>query len=243
MSRSPFKIILENEGAILHICTELRNKKEQMLDLRDKENIIFDLGGVLLNIDYHLTSLAFKEKGFHSFDDFYSQQKQTDLFDLFETGKISIDEFVAEIRRKESGISRSDVIKAWNAMLLDLPKDRLELLRNLKKEFRIFLLSNTNEIHEEAFVRILEEAYGGNVLEEVFETVHLSHKIGYRKPNRDCFNFVLEENGLKPEQTVFIDDSIQHVIGAKNAGIEAFHLQKEIDISQLFPGKFQPRHH
>lgn len=213
-----------------------------MVDLQQTENIIFDLGGVLLNIDYDLTAQAFKDLGFHTFDDYYSQRKQTALFDDFETGRITSEEFVADLAQQAPQAHKNNLVEAWNAMLLDLPKHRVELLTNLKKDFRIFLLSNTNQVHEDAFVKIVEDAYGTNVLNDAFEVVHLSHKIGFRKPNQDCFDYVLDSAGLKAENTVFIDDSIQHVKGADQAKIKAYHLEKGRDVISLFPDRFQPIH-
>lgn len=208
-----------------------------MLDLKGQENIIFDLGGVLLNIDYDLTARAFKDLGLMSFDDIYSQKQQSGLFDRFETGKISSEEFLVEVGAVLPRASHQEIVDAWNAMLLDLPIHRLNLLNELGKEHRIFLLSNTNEIHEEAFLNIIKRAYGSNVLFDHFEVVHLSHKIGYRKPDAECFEFVLETSSLRPEETIFIDDSVQHIEGAKNLGIRSFLLQSGQEITQLFPDK------
>lgn len=214
-----------------------------MLDLKGKENIIFDLGGVLLNIDYNLTSRAFVDLGFDDFDVFYSQKQQTELFDLFETGKIGSEEFLEKLLLKIPNVSSGAVSDAWNAMLLDLPQSRLELLRSLRKDFRIFLLSNTNQIHEEAFTKIINERYENNVLEDIFEKVHLSHKIGLRKPTQECFNFVLESSDLDPNKTIFIDDSMQHVFGANQIGISGYLLEKGKEITQIFPDRSQQAFH
>lgn len=214
-----------------------------MLDLDGVDNIIFDLGGVVLNIDYERTSKAFRELGFKEFDTFYSQKEQTSLFDLFETGEVDSDKFLTALSAQISDASLSDLRNAWNAMLLDLPANRINLLRNLKADFRIFLLSNTNAIHEAAFYEIVGRTFGSDVFDEVFEKVYLSHRIGYRKPNADCFKLVINENKLVPERTLFIDDSIQHVRGAADAKIRSFHLEKGMDIIRLFPDKFQSKHH
>ncbi len=214
-----------------------------MLDLQGKENIIFDLGGVLLNIDYNRTAQAFKKLGLTSFDDIYSQQEQTQLFDRFETGQIGEDFFVDEVAKTLPDVARSEIIAAWNAMLLDFPIHRLELLKKLRTDYRIVLLSNTNAIHEKAFSKIITSTFGKDILGEVFEQVYLSHKIGYRKPTKDCFEFVLADCSFLPERTVFIDDSIQHVEGAREAGIAAFHLLQGSDVTELFPDKFQPAFH
>ncbi|MCB9188653.1 MAG: HAD family phosphatase [Flavobacteriales bacterium] len=210
-----------------------------MVDLDGIKNIVFDLGGVILNIDYHLTSKAFEELGVRSFDDIYSQRNQTNLFDLLETGKIGSEKFVQELTTYVPKASENEIIDAWNAMLMDLPANRIELLMKLKDNYRIFLLSNTNEIHENAFRKTILSSYGKDVFEEIFEKVYLSHRIGLRKPNGDCFQFVLDSNELKPSETLFIDDSRQHIEGAKNLKMRTYLLDKGQEISTLFPGRFQ----
>jgi glucose-1-phosphatase len=215
--------------------------------LKSIKNIIFDLGGVILNIDYQLTSDAFKKIGFTDFDSFYSQKEQSNIFDLLETGKISSENFIAEIRKHfpSENVSDAGILEAWNAMLLDLPMHRIELLHEVAKKYRIFLLSNTNQIHLEAFSKIITNAYGSDVLSPCFEKVYLSHQIGDRKPNASCFDMVLNENQLIPEETLFIDDSIQHIKSAESCGIHALFLDVKNgeEITRVFPDIILPKHH
>ena len=192
----------------------------------DVENIIFDLGGVILNVDYTKTAQAFIELGCQNFNDIYSQQKQSGLFDLLETGKISPQAFINELLRLlPSGIKPKQVIDAWNAMLLDLPDVRIRRLKEHKNNYRTFLLSNTNAIHEEAFTKIIQKENHLKSLDELFERVYFSHQIGLRKPNKDVFEFVLNQNKLNPEKTLFIDDSPQHLEGAKACGINTIYYK------------------
>jgi glucose-1-phosphatase len=189
------------------------------------KNIIFDLGGVIINIDYRLTANAFKNLGIPQFDTLFSQLKQTPLFDLFETGKISSQEFRSELKKAiPFSITDSQINIAWNAMLLDFPPQKIELLQKIKNKYRTFLLSNTNEIHTEKFNIILQNQTGYNSLEPLFEKVYLSHKIGLRKPDKAIFDLVLNENKLKPAETLFIDDSPQHIEAAQQCGIQTIHL-------------------
>jgi putative hydrolase of the HAD superfamily len=211
-----------------------------MIALENIKNIIFDLGGVILNIDYAQTANAFKDLGFADFDNFYSQKEQTTLFNNLETGEISETFFVSSIQKHIPLASKEEIIKAWNRMLLDLPKDRVNLLNALKKNFRIFLLSNTNEIHEKAFTENTIEQYGKDILSPCFEKVYYSHKLGKRKPDREAFLYILNAHDLIASETLFIDDSIQHVIGAQRVGIQAYHLDiSEETIMDLFPDKAQ----
>ncbi len=199
-------------------------------------NIVFDLGGVLLNINYDLTIDQFKKLGVRDFDSIFNQASQVMLFDRFDKGAISPEDFRDELRRI-SGLAARDyeIDQAWNAMLLDLPARRLALLEMVRKRYRIFLLSNTNAIHYPAYSEGLFKKYGFTDLEELFEKQYLSYKIGMRKPDREIFDFVLEENGLRAEETLFIDDTFQHVEGARKAGLKAHHLDTgKAEVADLF---------
>ena len=210
-----------------------------MLKLNGVKNIIFDLGGVILNIDYGQTANAFKKIGVTNFDEIYSQAKQGQVFDKLETGKLSLEEFRNYMKEFVPSLKSTDIDKAWNAMLLDLPVQRVGLLKELKKGYRLFLLSNTNEMHIKAFRKIIESSYGEYIFDDIFEQQYYSSEIGMRKPNADCFQYVLEKNSLEPSETLFIDDSIQHVEGARKLKITAYHLKPEEDITTLFLGKAQ----
>lgn len=195
------------------------------INAADFKNIIFDFGGVILNIDYTLTSSAFKKLGIKDFDSFYSKASQNDLFDNLETGSISPTELISALKKHlPETTTDTEILSAWNAMLLDLPKERLDLLLKLKESHTTFLLSNTNTIHIDAFQKYIKEKFGSENLNPYFQKVYFSSSIGMRKPNSDIFLFVLKENNLKAEETLFIDDSPQHVEGAREAGLHAYHL-------------------
>ncbi|SFT85661.1 putative hydrolase of the HAD superfamily [Lishizhenia tianjinensis] len=196
--------------------------------------IIFDLGGVILNIDYNLTKEAFERLGIDDFDVIYSQAKQTDIFDKLETGQISSQHFINKMLDfLPAGTSPNLVVKAWNAMLLDLPQERLDLLAALKEKYTTFLLSNTNEIHVDAFHAIIHQQHGLKNLEDYFDTTYYSNELGKRKPDVDTFLHLCEVHQLNPATTLFIDDSIQHVEGAKEAGLMGYHLTNGETIERL----------
>lgn len=118
-------------------------------------------------------------------------------------------------------------------MLLDFPKHRLDLLKKLKPNYRLFLLSNTNETHVTEFESALYKQHGYKNLESFFETVYYSCRMGKRKPNADIFDYVLSTHGLNPQETLFIDDSPQHIEGALKTGIHAKFLAKNRDVEDL----------
>ncbi len=197
------------------------------------KHIIFDLGGVILNIDYKLTEKAFIEAGITNFPELYSQLRQTDLFDKFEVGGISAAEFVGELQKAApTAITEAQVLQAWNAMILDYPLRRLQVLQQLRLHYDLFLLSNTNEIHEATFNDVLMRDRGIPNIGVFFDRVYLSHRVGLRKPNPEIFMRVMDESGLKPEHTLFIDDSPQHVAAAKELGIQTIFLEKGMTIEE-----------
>ena len=202
--------------------------------MKNIKSIIFDLGGVLLNISYQKTIDEFEKLGVENSSAFYSKKSQTNIFNLLETGEISENEFVKVIRKSCKSVTPKQIIYAWNFMLLDLPKNRINLLINLKKEYQIFLLSNTNEIHINKFKNIMgEEEY--DKFYNLFNKVYYSHEIGMRKPNAEAFRLILDENNLKTKEVLFIDDSPQHIEGAKKIGIQTYHLKDDEEITTVFP--------
>lgn len=206
-----------------------------MIDLTNIKNIIFDLGGVILNINYDLTVAAFEELNLENFDTLFTKMQQSDLFIRLETGEISPQEFRLNIKKiSNKNITDSQIDKAWNAMLLDLPLERIELLKRLSKKYSLYLLSNTNAIHIEAFTKILHSSIGSENISHIFNKVYYSHQIGMRKPNADIFQYVLSDNRLKPSETLFIDDSPQHIQAAKELGINTFHITDKLSINAVF---------
>jgi len=196
------------------------------------KSIIFDLGGVILNISYQNTIDAFKKLGIINSYSFYSKQSQRNIFNLLECGKITKTEFINEIK-KICNASENEIIMAWNSMILDLPEDRISLIKKLKIKYNIYLLSNTNKIHiAELNKRLGEEKYSKFV--KIFNKVYYSHQIACRKPNLEAFQIILDENKLNAEEVLFIDDSYQHIEAAKKLGMKTYHLQEEEDIISLF---------
>jgi putative hydrolase of the HAD superfamily len=187
------------------------------------KTLILDLGGVLFDIDYHRTQDAFRSIGFTDVEKRYSQLQQTTIFDDLETGKTTPEEFCNQLR-SATGIEATNeaIFEAWNAMLLQIPQQSIDFVKSLKGQYDLYLLSNTNEIHLGA-IRNHFPSYKG--LEGLFDKVYYSCRIGMRKPNADIFEFVLNDVGVKAEEAIFIDDSPQHVEGAKSVGIHAFHLK------------------
>ncbi|MBT7895634.1 MAG: HAD family phosphatase [Flavobacteriales bacterium] len=198
------------------------------------EHIVFDLGNVILNIDYQKTIEEFNKLGISNASSLYSQSSQSSIFDLLETGNISDQKFILEIKKLCQKTTSKEIIKAWNAILLEIPNERILLLNKLKTNFNIFLLSNTNSIHiKELIYKLGVKKY--NEFYSIFKKVYYSHEIGLRKPNPEIFKLIIKENNLKIQNILFIDDSIQHIESAKKIGILTHHLLKHETIETIFP--------
>ncbi len=198
------------------------------------KNIIFDLGGVIINLNIQKTIREFNKLSNKPFETIYTQLQQSPLFDRFDKGEITEPDFFKELKAAMgNNVSDDKLLFAWNAMLLDFPKHRLELLEKLKSTYRLFLLSNTNETHVVEFEKSLYNEHGLENLKPFFEKVYYSCRINMRKPDTGIFEFVIKENGLLPQETVFIDDSPQHVEGALKTGIKAVLLNKDCEVADL----------
>jgi putative hydrolase of the HAD superfamily len=190
------------------------------------DTLLLDLGGVLIDVDYHRTARAFHVLGFDDFEGQFSKAKQTPLFDRFEMGAISPAEFRDGVRALfRPDLTDREIDACWNAMLGSIPPARIELLKALGERYRLLLLSNTNAIHVPAFHAIIAQENGIPDFKELFEGAYYSCAIGLRKPDVEAFHFALAKHGASPERTLFIDDSIQHVVGARTAGLRAEHLE------------------
>jgi FMN phosphatase YigB (HAD superfamily) len=182
-------------------------------------NIIFDLGGVILNLDFGRTAAAFRDLGATSFDNLWTATRQSPMFDAFETGQITPRAF-REGLRQGLGLARTDaeIDAAWNAMILDLPADKVAYVRGLKDRFRTFLLSNTNAIHLKYLRETTQDIDG------CFERAYYSHQLGHRKPSAAAFRAILDGHGLSAGETLFVDDMLANVAAARSLGIIAVRI-------------------
>ncbi|MBL7768336.1 MAG: HAD family phosphatase [Flavipsychrobacter sp.] len=189
------------------------------------ETIILDLGGVLLNISFEATEKAFESIGVTNFHQYFSQYKASPLFEQLETGVVSEQEFF-DYFRKETGLVVDDeaITTAWNAMLLDFPQERINWLRSLENRYRVFLFSNTNSIHHEAFQLKFSAEFPGKPFDLHFEKAYYSHLLGKRKPYVEAFEALIRDAAINPSTTLFIDDTKTNIEGAQQAGMKGIFL-------------------
>jgi putative hydrolase of the HAD superfamily len=198
------------------------------------KNIIFDFGGVIININPQLTEEAFHKLGVKKFSDFYTLFQQNELFDKLEKGLTDELLFYDELRKiTKQTFDNNSIRMAWNAMLLDIPKERIDLLLNIKKKYHTFLLSNTNIIHYNHYNQYIRNKFDINSLTELFEKAYFSFIVHMRKPDIEIFQHVLTEQNLNPEETIFIDDSIVNIRAAETIGIKGVLLETGMDLKEI----------
>jgi glucose-1-phosphatase len=194
-------------------------------------NIIFDLGGVIVDLDMSRT--------FHAFNRFFGESAvelengylKSKVLRQYETGAIDTETFLSQLLQlAKNGESRGDIVAAWNAMLVRIPDERLRMLEQLRQSHRIFILSNTNELHEEYFEKM---APGYDRVSDLFEKAYYSHRIGCRKPESAAFTAVLSDSGLKPEETLFVDDLADNIATAKKLNFHTLHIMQGMEVSDV----------
>lgn len=197
------------------------------------KNIIFDLGGVLMNIDFKRTFDAFEVIGLRGAEKWFHDPELNRLCMDFETGVYC----TIEMRRKFkeiTGFTCTDIQfdKAWNALLIDFPAERIRRVEELAKKYKTYLLSNTNPIHARHFNAELAKNFGIESLDHLMEKAWYSHNLGYHKPDERIFNKVLKSSRLNPEESLFLDDSELNVKVAQSLGIRAIHITGEFTVME-----------
>lgn len=198
------------------------------------KNIIFDLGGVIINLDNRLTENAFVSMGVKNFRDYFGHGFAASFFKEYEVGRITDRQFIDSLRGL-TGLSVPDeaIIEGWNALLLDFPRERIELLKELRSRYRLFLFSNTNALHLAFLQQTYRDAYGEQELDDHFERAYYSHLLGMRKPEIAPYKHIIKENGLVAEETLFVDDALVNVEGAEAAGLKGLYLKPGMTIMDV----------
>jgi len=199
--------------------------------------VIFDLGGVIIDLDLDSTIKAFTSLLDGRPTELDNLHFGNTFFQQHERGQIDNEDFRNQIRLlSKSPLSDESIDKAWNTMLLRIPKNRIDLVLALKKTHRVMILSNTNQIHIERLNRMLEESTGHKSLDIVFDQVYYSYRLKMRKPEPGIYELVLNENRLKPEETLFLDDNMENLEAAGKLGIQICHINNPNKIFETFKG-------
>ena len=189
------------------------------------KNIIFDLGGVLLDINYQKTISAFENLGLKNFENMFSQFKADALFEKLETGTLSETDFYSAIKKRTGkDIREEEIDNTWNAMLLHFRTESLDFLEKISDKYNLYLLSNTNSIHLKCLKKIFTQETGKPSLDAYFIKAWYSNEVGLRKPGKEIFEFVSQQEHLKACETLFIDDTLINIQTAKNLGFKTHYL-------------------
>ena len=203
------------------------------------KHIIFDLGAVLYDIDFKKTAEAFESLGFGDFDRMYTQYHVDEVFEKLEIGKISNTDFCEALMQKNKNVlSNLQIIDAWNAILIGWRKNSVDFLQALATKYNLYLLSNTNAMHQQVFLQSFTKETGKKDFNSFFVKAYYSHEINLRKPNENVFNFVAADANIRPEETLFIDDSYPNIDTAKKLGFKTHLLLAEERIENLNYGSF-----
>ncbi len=204
------------------------------------KNIIFDFGGVVLDIDEQLTINEFLKLGLDHPEKAHSSEF-TELVRKFERGIFTPDIFRNKLRDLlDLSATDQEIDDAWNALLYDIPAERIKIIEQAKKNYNIFLLSNSNEIHYDLYVRDLQLRFGYKEFAELFHQAYFSFDLHLSKPHQEIYEFVIFQEGLNPSETLFIDDKLENVETASKLGLHVYQLIKPERIRDIFSkGKFR----
>ena len=197
-------------------------------------NIVFDLGGVLIDLDFKAAINGLQEAGFANVKEQLLAFDRDGIFQKFELGEMTADEFRTAIRENSTiELTDEEVDNLWNAMLLEIPREKLELILELRGKYMVYLLSNTNSIHWD---HVCKNAfnYRGFRVEDYFEETYLSYEMHLAKPDKAIFEKVLSDANLLAEETLFIDDSEANCKAAQKVGIHARHYHVGDDLKEIF---------
>jgi putative hydrolase of the HAD superfamily len=199
------------------------------------ENIVFDLGGVIMDLDPARTTAAFDILLSGIYAPVYEILSKTGLLTDLQKGAVTPSYFRDQIRSiSKIKLSDSEIDDAWNTMLVDIPAVRLQLLDRLAADFNLFLLSNTNQIHYDYFNQLALRNRPGKDISSYFKKTYYSHEIGMQKPDREIYEYIIKDLGIQPDKTLFIDDSKENVDSAALAGLQTLHKPAENEIVEYF---------
>jgi HAD superfamily hydrolase (TIGR01509 family) len=205
------------------------------IDLTNIKNIIFDLGKVLLNLDFNASIVAFQKLGLKT-DVLDSKQVYSDpVFYELEVGKVTPEEFCKRVRKVIQNPDSTDlqIEDAWYSMILDIPASRVKVVQELSKNYNVYLFSNTNKIHIERLHRAFKTEHGID-FPSLFVKDFYSHEIHERKPDLSSYQKVIELAGINPEESIFIDDLEKNIIGAQQSGLKTFWLKEGMEMTDIF---------
>lgn len=209
-----------------------------MISNKQFDYIFFDFGNVIINIDFELTYRAFDQLLGSQSTKVMAQWAEQKFHQKIETEPYTALEMADVLNGFGAQLTAEQVKYAWNALLLDIPPKRIELLEKLSKQYPLFLLSNTNLVHIDHIFSNLEKQYGTNPLTPLFNKMYLSYEIGHIKPNIGIYQYVIDDLNVDPAKCIFFDDLQENLDGAAQLGFQTQLVTKEQGILELFDYKY-----
>lgn len=198
------------------------------------DTLIFDIGNVIVDIDYIRPVAEFQKLTAVDFAEIASYNRDHKLFDTYEKGKLTEAAFHGELRRfLRPGVTDQEILDAWNSILIAYPEHKLQLLQQLKANYRVLALSNINETHVRELDRVARERLGVTAFSDFFHKAYYSHEMGLRKPEKEIYQEVLRAENLNPARTFFVDDLAENVASALQVGLDAYQLTERDHLKQL----------
>lgn len=187
--------------------------------------IIFDIGNVLVDIDYDVMVAEFEKIAKYDFREIIGYTHQDSFFDLFEKGKISTSDFRKTLRQHlRDDVTDDEIDRTWNSILIHYPKEKFELLKRLRRKYKLYALSNINELHIEAIDKHVKPNFSAPDMRSYFDHAYYSHEMGHRKPEKEIYQVMIDHARLDPAHTLFIDDKAENIDAAAALGIQTYHL-------------------
>ncbi len=198
------------------------------------KNIIFDFGGVIIDIDPNAVVNNLKDNGFTDFQRL-KEPEFVNILNQFEKGIIRAETFRKKVCSfLNMPLNKNKFDDIWNSMLYDIPERRINLIKNLKPNYHVYLMSNSNEIHYDMFVRDLQLRFGYREFDNLFDKSFFSFDLHLMKPDPDVFTYIFDHYDLKPEETLFIDDTPENILSAQKMGMLTYHLLRGSRVVNLF---------
>lgn len=198
------------------------------------KNLVFDIGNVIVDIDFEVIVAEFQKLATINFSEILSFSKQTELFDHMDRGTVTAAQFRQELKKHlKPGVSDEEINRAWNSILISYPPHKFDLLRDLKLRYRTFALSNINELHVEEINKAARSKFGEKDFNSFFHKAYYSNEIGHRKPDRQIYEHIMQAENLNPAETFFVDDKEENIITAQNLGWQAYQLKERDKLHEL----------
>lgn len=202
--------------------------------MKPYKNLVFDIGNVIVDIDFDVIVAEFQKLSVVDFKEILSYSKQNPIFDWMDIGKISAAQFRQELRKVlKPGVTDDEINKAWNSILINYPEQKFRLLRELKMHYKTFALSNINELHVAAINKAAQTKFGEKEFGNFFHRAYYSNEIGHRKPDKEIYEFIAAREKLVPAETFFVDDKEENIETARSLGWQAYHLRDRDKLHEL----------